>query len=254
MSVAIVTGASSGIGKQFAEALTHGHYGIDEIWVVARRRALLQELARAHPETKFVIIDGDLTEQETLDKLRSSLEERRPRVSVLVNNAGAGTRGSFTSTDLDAQLNTCRLNVVAATAIAHLVLPHITPGGFVLDTCSLESYLPSQNMAVYAASKAYLLTLSLSLRAELRKRRINVLALCPGRMRTTEFDKRAGIDDAHGSASARMPDLDPAVVARRSLALAARGRAVYVPGLLYAAIRGIARLAPLSAVARVAVL
>lgn len=253
MSVAVVTGASAGLGTAFVRAILRDCPDVDEIWLIARRRERLERLAADYPSARFVVADTDLARSAGYGRLRALLEQRKPKIELLVNDAGLGPRGAFGDVSVEHELAVCDLNVRGSTAVARLCLPYMGAGGRIVQICSIESYIPNQNMAVYGASKAYQLSLGVALRAELRRRSINVLCVCPGRMSDTEFYAKAGISAKTGT-SARMPNLDIDAVARRSLELARRGRAVYIPGLVYKGLAALAKVSPLTLVARLAVL
>jgi short-subunit dehydrogenase len=178
----LVTGASSGIGealaKKFAAA---GH----DLVLVARRRAKLNRLAaglgQRHGVTVTVVV-SDLAKPGAATKLAAGLRRRRLDVAILVNNAGINVLGAFDELATKQNLDVVAVNVVAATEVLAAFLPDMVRRrrGRVLNVCSTSSFVPVPYMATYAASKAYLLSLTESLAEELCDRGVTVTALCPG--------------------------------------------------------------------------
>ena len=192
MKIAVVTGASSGMGREFVKQLDAAH-SFDEIWVIARRRDRLVTLA---DEVKAAIrpICLDLSAKESYDEYAALLADVQPEVSVLVNGSGFGKFGAFADMALDDQLAMIDLNDKALVAMTYLTLPYMKEGGQIYQIDSLSSFQPVPYINVYAATKAFVLSFSRSLNVELKKRGIRVLAVCPGWVRTEFFD-RAVTDD-----------------------------------------------------------
>ena len=191
-NVAIVTGASSGIGREFALQLG-SFFTVDEIWLVARRRDRLEnlaaELAEALPDRtrpRPVIIEADLSGPAGTAILAARLEQENPDIRLLVNNAGYGSYGPFADTEKDFQLGQIDLNCRALTDLSWTALRYMGPGSRLVNVASLAAFSALGNFAVYAATKAYVLSFSAALAAELAPRRIRVTALCPGSV-STEF-------------------------------------------------------------------
>ncbi|MDR3312346.1 MAG: SDR family NAD(P)-dependent oxidoreductase [Spirochaetaceae bacterium] len=185
--IVIITGASSGMGAEFARQLA-GRKGIDEIWLMARRKERLEDLARelGRPE-RLRIIPGDISGRKGGDLTARQLKDAGGIVvDTVVNNAGFGVYGPFTGTNLQKQLDMIDLNVQTLTAITGAVLPYLAPGSRVINVASLAAFSAMGNFAVYAATKAYVLSFSLGLAAELEPAGIPVIALCPGPV-DTEF-------------------------------------------------------------------
>ena len=183
MNIAIVTGASSGIGREFVRRIAGGAEGsgIDEIWVIARRAEKLKELQKAS-KIKIVPIPMDLSDEKSIDKYKSQLEKAKPRVQVLVNAAGYGKFGTFTSIPLEEQTGMIDLNVRALTQITYITLKYMKKGSRIYQMGSLSAFQPVPYMGVYAATKAYVLSFSRALGKELELRGIRVI---------TEFFDRA---------------------------------------------------------------
>jgi uncharacterized protein len=186
-STALVTGASSGLGEEYAMqlALRSKH-----LVLTARREDLLRGLAdrirNAHPRVEVTVIAADLVRPEERLRLVEELFRQALVPDLLVNNAGMGDYGEFVSADWQKLESMIRLNMEALTHLTHALLPGmIRQGrGAVMNVSSLASLLPIPDFAVYAATKAYVTSFSEALRLELRNHRIPVLAVCPGPVHT----------------------------------------------------------------------
>ena len=192
MKTAVVTGASSGMGRELALAADRG-FELDEIWVIARREDRLKELA-AECRTKVRVLAWDLSKKDDLDAYRALLAIESPEVSLLINAAGYGFFGAFEDLELDGQLGIAELNDKALTAMCYMTLPYMKSGSSIINLGSNSAWQPVPYMAVYAASKAYVLSFSRALGRELKKRGIHVMCVCPGWVKT-EFMDRAVRDD-----------------------------------------------------------
>lgn len=187
LKIAIVTGASSGIGRQFVRRLDEDG-GLDEIWVVARRTERLQDLA-AVTKTRLVPISLDLANEHSDEEISYLLSDKNPDVRVLVNAAGYGKFGSLDELPLSEQTGMIRLNADALVRVTYRVLPYMSEGSQIYEIGSLSAFQPVPYMSVYAASKAFVLSFSRALGKELRTRGIRVMAVCPGWVRTEFFDR-----------------------------------------------------------------
>lgn len=192
MKIAVITGASSGMGREFVRQIEASE-SFDEIWVIARRLERLESLA-AVLSTKTRCLALDLSEKECLDEYAALLEKEKPEVAVLVNGSGFGKFGAFCDIPLDEQLNMIDLNDKALVAMTYLTLPYMQRGGRIYQIDSLSSFQPVPYICVYGATKAFVLSFSRALGVELKTRGIRVLAVCPGWVKTEFFD-RAVIDD-----------------------------------------------------------
>ena len=191
MKIAVITGASAGIGREFVTAVDREE-GLDELWVIARRGERLEELrARCrHPLRALVL---DLGREESLEEYRALLEREKPSVRLLVNAAGCGVFGPFAEKDLGKLLSSARLNALALTAMCHLSLPYMGEGSAIVNMGSNSAWQPVPYQAVYGASKSYVLNLSRALWRELKPRGVHVMCVCPGWIRT-EFQQTAQHD------------------------------------------------------------
>ena len=186
MNIAVITGASSGMGRQFVLQLDAAQQ-YDEIWVIARRRERLEELRTRAP---LRILCMDLTQQGSYEEYRGLLEQEKPNVVTLVNAAGYGKFEPAEQIDLADAMGIIDLNCKALVAFCQLTLPYMTKGAQIYNIGSLSSFQPVPLMISYASSKALVLSYSRGLGRELRDRGIRVICVCPGWV-TTEFFDRA---------------------------------------------------------------
>jgi short-subunit dehydrogenase len=240
--LALVTGASSGIGRAVAVRLAAE--GSDLI-VVARREDRLEALAselRAAHGVKVDVVVADVTVPEQLAALEERLRTGTPSVDLLVNNAGAGGQGAFAEIPLDWQDAQIHLNVLAPVRLTHAALePMLANGrGGVLNVSSIAGLQPMPRVATYAATKAYLSSFSHALHEEVRHQGVTVTALLPGFTRT-EFHDAAGMSRSVVPGPAWMK---ADTVARAGLRAVARGRAQCVPGIGYRVLTGISGVTP----------
>ncbi len=192
MKIAVVTGASSGIGREFVYAADR-RFSFDEIWVLARRAERLEEL-KGKCRNPIRPVALDLAEDAELKKYAALLEKEKPEIALLVNAAGCGVFGPFEQKDLDALLHSARLNSLSLTAMCHLSLPYMKSGSAIVNMGSNSSWQPVPYQAVYGASKSYVLSFSHAIGRELRPRGVHVMCVCPGWIKT-EFQQHAQHDD-----------------------------------------------------------
>ncbi len=188
MNIAIISGASSGMGKEFVLKADE-RYNLDEIWVIARRKERLEELSFL-TKAKIVPLSLDLTISSSFEVLKEKLSTEAPNVKLLVNASGFGKFAEFVESELDANANMCDLNLKSLIMMTQIVLPYIKEGGKILQVGSLSSFEPVPHLSVYAATKAGVLSFSRALAFELRKKKIRVLCVCPYWVKT-EFFSRA---------------------------------------------------------------
>ena len=192
MKIAVITGASSGMGREFVYALDRDEE-FDELWVIARREQRLLELKeKCRARIRPIVLD--LQTRESFALYRQLLEQERPEIAVLVNAAGFGLFGAFMDMDMDRQLDIIDLNSRALTAMCYMSVPYMKKGSRIYNMGSMSSWQPVPYINVYGASKAYVLNFSRALGVELKDRGIKVMAVCPGWI-TTEFFDHAIHDD-----------------------------------------------------------
>lgn len=190
MKIAVVTGASSGMGREFVRQLGYFYRSLDEIWVIARRRERLEEL-RELSRIPIRIFEGNLIKKQVYRELSCALEEEQPDIRMLVNAAGFGKSGSvekIASKELRAQTDMVDLNCRALTRMTLFCLPYMSRGSRIVNLASAAAFCPQPGFAVYAATKSYVLSFSRALGAELRRRGIYVTAVCPGPVDTEFFN------------------------------------------------------------------
>ena len=192
MKIAVVTGASSGIGREFVYAVDK-KYSFDEIWVIARRAERLEEL-KEKCRNPIRPVALDLAADADLKVYAELLEKEKPEIALLVNAAGCGVFGPFEEKDLGALLHSAKLNSLSLTAMCHLSLPYMKSGSAIVNMGSNSSWQPVPYQAVYGASKSYVLSLSRAIGRELRPRGVHVMCVCPGWIKT-EFQQHARHDD-----------------------------------------------------------
>lgn len=184
-TISIITGASSGLGRQFAIQLASCN-DADEYYLIARNVTALNDtknlmIKKGIQEKDVKIFPMDLSQSSCYDTLESILKSEKDFcIKTLVNNAGFGTYGEFTSSDFQEEIAMINTNVTSLVAFCYKALPYMKEGGRIVNVCSLAAFSPVSNFSIYAATKAFVFSFSLSLRAELASRKIAVCALCPG--------------------------------------------------------------------------
>ena len=184
MSIAVIIGASSGLGVCYIDAVTKLFPEIDELWLIARREERLKKVAKKYPDKHTVIIPLDMADMNSFKILKEKLKANNPQIKVLINDAGMSIGSPFENMELESMLKIIDLNCKGATAITKVCLPYIIDVGTILEVSSTSAFVPNTNLIVYFASKSYVSAFSLGLREELKDRHINVCAMCPGFMLT----------------------------------------------------------------------
>jgi len=228
----LLTGASSGIGRELAEIFARQGW---DLVIVARRREQLNEIAdrcRAQHGTTVRCIARDLTEPNAAQDLYDEITHSGAPIEVLVNNAGVAESGAFAEIPLDSHERLVQLNVAVPTSLARLFVPPMLRRrrGRVLNVASIASFQPVPSLASYAASKAYVLSLSEALGEELRGTGVTVTALCPGLTRTEMVD-RAQRESPAGDWLPEFLIGDARGVAQEGYDACMKGRALVAPGL-----------------------
>lgn len=239
MNIAIVTGASSGMGRDFVRALDG--YGFDEIWAIARRREELEKLA-AGCKTPVRVMALDLKTDGAFDELEAALEAEKPQVRYLVCGAGYGRFGDYTKVDFEQSRGMIDLNVTALVRTTYAALSYMSEGARIIEIASASAFMPLPHLNVYAATKAFVRHFSRALGAELSPRGISVTALCPGWV-DTEFMSTAQKTDRGSVTSFPGMKKSPEVVAA-ALRAADRGKPMCVPGAAIKAAHAASKLFP----------
>jgi short-subunit dehydrogenase len=243
MPTALVTGASSGIGLELASLAARDRH---DVVLVARRRDRLESIGRGLTEeygVRATILAQDLADPSAPEALAREISERGIAVDVLVNNAGFGLWGFFAETTLARSLEMIQVNVAALTALTRLFLPGMIArrSGRILNVASTAAFQPGPLMAVYYATKAYVLSFSEALASETARAGVTVTALCPGPT-PTGFQENAGIGP--------VPLLTPALLTKTTDVARAgwdgmnRGKRIVIPGLTNRILVQSERLAP----------
>lgn len=242
MKIAVITGASSGVGVQFFNAITEKCKDLDEIWLVARRADRLKELAeKSNVKTRALSLD--LQDRNALREFLELVKNEKPEIRALINNAGFGKLGYVKELSYEDQIDMTLLNTGALTALCAICADYMSKGSYIINVASIAAFAPNPRMATYCSTKAYVLHFSKCLREELKPYGINVLAVCPGPM-ATEFLDVAGISGGKSKTFETLPYCDPKKVAYTAIDKAIKGSGVYTPTAFYKFYRVLAKLCP----------
>lgn len=247
MSIAVITGASSGLGAEYVKAAAEQFPQIDTFWLIARRKERMEELAEKFPQKNFCILPMDLANGENLEALSQKLAAEKPQIELLINCSGFGVVGDTDSSHYTRQVSMVDVNCRALTAISAMCVPYMAKPGLIVNVSSIAAFMPIAGMNVYSATKSFVLSFSKALRRELKKKGINVIAVCPGPM-NTEFFGVAGISvEAIAQRSnllTALPWVDPAKLTVKSLKKGKKGKSVYTARFIYKLYRVLAALIP----------
>ena len=228
----LITGASSGIGRDMARILDKKGF---ELLLVARDREKLEKV-RNELSGNHEIICMDLSQTENCKRLHDMAED----VDILINNAGFGTFGEFTDTDLDKEIDLINTNVTAMHILAKLYLKDMVKKdkGYILNVASIAGFMPGPLMCAYYASKAYVVRLSEGIKAELKKKKSNVKisVLCPGPV-DTNFNNVAGV-------KFKLPALSSEYVAKYAIDKMFKNKFLIVPGVKIKIARVLSKISP----------
>ena len=202
MKIAIVTGASSGIGREFVRQIARKER-LDEIWAIARRESRLNELKEEISGTAIRPIPLDLIKTESIEAVAALLEEEKPEVRILVNASGFGKFGTYKDLSLQEINDMIDLNCKAAVNLTMIALPHMNRSGRIIEICSASAFQPLPGLNIYAATKAFLHHYSRALRWELFPRGIKVMAMCPDWVKTEFF--KVAVDTKNGHTVKHFP-------------------------------------------------
>jgi len=242
MRTAIITGASSGLGVEFARAALRQFPDIECYWLIARREGRLHELAAELTGKTVVCMSLDLCDEGSFGVLEEKLRDDAPEIALLINNAGCGYLGNVGEAPTELQTRMTKLNVTALTAVTSICLPYMRAGARIVNVSSIASFCPNPRLTVYSATKSYVSAFTRGIREELRGRGITATAVCPGPM-ATEFIDVGGIKGNSRTFDV-LPYCDPKKVAEGTLLSAAAGRAFYTPTAFYKFYKGLAKLMP----------
>lgn len=248
MNIVVITGASSGIGMEFALQMDNYFTNIDEFWLISRRKEQLQEVSKLLNH-KTRIFSMDITKDAQLERLEDTLQEKHAVVRMLINCAGYGVMGEFANHERESELGMIRLNCEALTNITHRLIPYMRKGSRIIQMASSAAFLPQPDFAVYAASKSYVLSFSRALRQELWDRGIYVTSVCPGPVDTPFFE----IAEKTGSTLAvkKLTMVEADAVVRKALRDSYHKRSVSVYSIPIQSVQIISKVLPHGAILQV---
>jgi short-subunit dehydrogenase len=258
MNIAIITGASSGIGEQYLRQMirqgpTFGRQPIDEIWAVARRADRMEVLQRELDPIRIRIFQKDLSARESMNDMQAVLTTENPSIRLLIHCAGVGKTGLFETNPSDDIHAMIALNCSALSELTRICLPYMIPAGDlctfrdgprIMNVASSAGFLPQPGFAVYAASKAYVIHFSRALQVELRRHNIGVTTVCPGPVDTDFVAIASGKPGAKPKGIKSYFIVKPEGLARFSLRAAENGRGLYVYGFSQKALHVLSKLLP----------
>lgn len=250
MRIAIITGASAGLGEEFARQMGAYFPDIQQVWLVARRRERLEALARKLEGLETVILSLDLCDKASFAALAEKLASEKSEVGLLINNAGCGYLGDVGQGEVDRQVRMTDLNVTALTAVSHIVIPYMSAGSHIINVSSIASFCVNPRMTVYSSTKAYVSSFTRGLACELKGAGVGVTAVCPGPMATEFLD--IGKITGNSKTFETLPYCDPRKVVAGALAAARAGKVMYTPKAFYKFYRVLAKVLPHALVAPLA--
>ncbi len=184
--IAVITGASSGMGREFAFYIEKNLHNIEEIWLIARRNERLVEL-KNELNIPCILINDDINKETFIEKYKIMLKQEKPDVRLLLNCAGYGVLGKFEEQIRELETGMIETNCIALTNITSITIPYMKKNARIINIASAAAFLPQVDFAVYAATKSYVLSFSRALNYELKSKKIYVTAVCPGPVNTEFF-------------------------------------------------------------------
>ncbi|MEF9917080.1 MAG: SDR family NAD(P)-dependent oxidoreductase [Lachnospiraceae bacterium] len=227
MKIAIVTGASSGLGSEFVRQIEDLYVALDEIWVLARRGDKMAAIQR-ELKTPLRIFALDLENTDSFATIKQVLEKEKPNIRMLVNAAGFGKIGCANTLSTQEQIGMIDVNCKALTQMTLLCLPYMQKESYLIQIASAAAFCPQPEFSIYAATKSYVLSFSRSLGVELASRNIHVTAVCPGPV-DTEFFQVAGTSH-HLDFLKKAAMAQPKQVVHRALLDAVHGKSLSMYG------------------------
>lgn len=241
-NIIVVTGASSGLGREFVRQLDS--FGADEIWGIARDEGMQEEI-QSELKTKFKYFAWDLTIEDNFEEYTKKLKLAKANVLMLVNCSGFGKFGRYDEIAVEASSNMIDLNCKALVKMTELTLPFMAEGARILQIASVAGFQPIPYIAVYGATKAFVLSYSRALNQELKSRKISVSCICPFWTKTKFFD-RAKVTD-HEVVSKYIVMYEASKVVEYSLKKAMKRKEVIIPGFIARSQVRLVRILPASA-------
>ncbi len=239
-NIAIVTGASSGMGEEFVRKIAETGE-VEEIWIIARREDRLRLLEEKISSARALPLD--LTVTEHIDMLIDKVKASGKTVKYLVNAAGFGKWGDYSQVARKDYLGMVDLNVRALLDVTNQLVPYMNAGSHIIQMCSISSYLCLSHFSVYAATKAFVLSHSYALRDELKARKITVTAVSPGWVET-EFFNVADNGDGVRMPKKFKPMLKPAAVVKKAMRDAKKNKPVSIKGLHWKLMHVLGKICP----------
>ena len=239
MKIAVITGASSGMGKAFTKQIAKKYIELDELWVIARKKETLEELKK--DISKLRILPMDLTDRQAFNEFHELLKRENPSIQILVESAGTGIQKKVEDTAVDKLCQMTELNCTALTAFIGLCLPYCKKGSRILCLASGAAFVPQPGFAVYAASKAYVLSFARALGVEQRGR-VVVTAVCPGPVDTPFLEKMGGKENMPFYKKPFIANAE--AVVEKALKDSERGREISVYGFSMKALRVLCKIIP----------
>ena len=229
MKIAIVTGASSGMGRKFVEMLDSE--GLDEIWGIGLGKEALEEVKKSL-KTNFRFFDMDLTVDQNLNLYRDALKEANPDVKWLINASGFGKFGRYDEIAVETSLNMIDLNCKAVVFMTEATIPYMHEGAKIGNIASVAAFQPVPYINVYAATKAFILSYTRSISVELKSKKISVTAICPFWTKTAFFDraKKVSAKTSHEVVTKYTVLYDPEKVIKKAYKDVKNGKAVSIYG------------------------
>lgn len=229
MRIAIITGASAGMGWEAAKQIDAKFKAIDEIWLIARRMDRLREL-ESQLQKKARCFALDLTDHASFELFQNELQQCKPDVKMLINSAGYGKIGKVGEVPYSKETGMVELNCEAVVGMTSIVLPYMTKNSRIIQFASAAAFAPEPSFCIYAATKAFVLSYSRALNEELKPRKIYVTAVCPGPVDTEFFD----VAEETGGISLlkKLVKADPKKVVELAIEDSRHGRAMSVYGPL----------------------
>lgn len=221
MNIAIISGASSGIGLEISKELDK--LSLDELWLISSNKDKLLSASEGLT-TKTRILPLDLSNEQYISELSLLLKNENPNVKYLVCSAGVGFNGAFEELTNENIAKMIDINVRALTSLTHTVLPYVSMGGRIIEIASSAGFMPQPYFSVYSATKSYVISFSRALRAELKKKKIYVTAVCPGPVETPFF---SGLDNV--KEYKKKYAISPQRVAKGALKASKRKKSLYIP-------------------------
>lgn len=248
MKIVLITGASSGMGAEYARQLDKEVSGIDEFWLIARRRERMEALAEEleHPVRIFAF---DITEEALYEELERQLKEVQADIKILVNNAGYGIVAPVSKLSRKELSGMSEVNCGALTSMVSVCLPFMKRNARIIQMASSAAYLPQPGFAVYAATKAYVLNFSRALAEELRPQGIYVTSVCPGPVATEFFMLAEKYGTSYSFKNLFTMEADSVV--REAIRASKRKQTVVTPGIAMKGFRVLTKAVPHEVILRV---